>query len=154
LQIKALILFPQIVVMKKLLLLLFTAVVFVSCQEKKAETFDINLLNGYWEIEQVILSDGSRKDYKINENVDFFMVKSDTGFRKKVKPQLDGSYLVNESDEKLSIEKTAEGTFISYKTAYATWKEKITVLTAEQLILENNQKIKYQYKKPIPFTIK
>lgn len=140
--------------MKKYLLTLFTAVVFVSCQEKRAEPFDLNLLNGYWEIEYVIVSDGSKKEYKINENVDYFEIKNDVGFRKKVTPQFDGTYLVNNTDEKITIEKSAEGTYISYKTAYATWKEQITVLTPGQLILKNKQNIQYQYKKPVPFTIK
>ena len=140
--------------MKNLFLSLFTTLLFVSCQEKKAESFDVNLLNGYWEIEQVTLSDGTKKEYKINENVDFFEIKKDSGFRKKVAPQLDGTYLVNDSEEKIKIEKSADGTYISYKTDYATWKEKIKTLTKEQLILENDQNIQYQYKHPIPFTVK
>ena len=140
--------------MKNLILSLFTAVLFISCQEKKAETFDVNLLNGYWEIEQVTLADDSKKEYKMNETIDFFEIKKDAGFRKKVAPQFDGTYIVNDVDEKIKIEKTADGTYISYKTAYATWKEKILTLTKEQLILENKQHIKYQYKKPIPFSVK
>ena len=140
--------------MKNFLITLFISVLFVSCQEKKAETFDVNLLNGYWEIEQVTLSDGTKKEYKINENIDFFEIKKDSGFRKKVAPQLDGTYLVNDSEEKIKIEKSADGTYISYKTDYATWKEKIKTLTKEQLILENAQNIQYQYKHPIPFTVK
>lgn len=140
--------------MKNLFLSIFTTFLFVSCQEKKAESFDVNLLNGYWEIEQVTLSDGTKKEYKINENVDFFEIKKDSGFRKKVAPQLDGTYLVNDSEEKIKIEKSADGTYISYKTDYATWKEKIKTLTKEQLILENDQNIQYQYKHPIPFTVK
>ncbi len=140
--------------MKNFLITLFTTLLFVSCQEKKAESFDVNLLNGYWEIEQVTLSDGTKKEYKINENVDFFEIKKDSGFRKKVAPQLDGTYLVNDSEEKIKIEKSADGTYISYKTDYATWKEKIKTLTKEQLILENDQNIQYQYKHPIPFTVK
>lgn len=140
--------------MKNLFLSLLTTLLFVSCQEKKAESFDVNLLNGYWEIEEVTLSDGTKKEYKINENVDFFEIKKDSGFRKKVAPQLDGTYLVNDSEEKIKIEKSADGTYISYKTDYATWKEKIKTLTKEQLILENDQNIQYQYKHPIPFTVK
>jgi hypothetical protein len=140
--------------MKNFLIALFTVLACVSCQEKKAEVFDLNLLNGYWEIEQVILADGTKKEYKINQNVDYFEIKNEVGFRKKVAPQFDGTYLVNDADEKINIEKSAEGTYISYKTTYATWKEKIKVLNPEQLILENKQNIQYQYKKSIPFTIK
>jgi hypothetical protein len=140
--------------MKNLVLSLFAVASFVSCQEKKVENFDLKLLNGYWEIEQVTTNDGSKKEYKMSEYIDFLQVKNDSGFRKKVTQQFDGTYLVNDSDEKFHIEKKPDGTYISYKTAYATWKEKIIALSANQLILENKQNIKYQYKKSTPFTVK
>ena len=140
--------------MKNFAFTILALVFFISCQEKQPETFDLKLLNGYWEIEQVTLADGSKKEYKMNETIDFFEIKNDSGFRKKVAPQFDGTYLVNDSDEKLKIEKKEDGTYISYKTAYASWTEKITTLTNTQLILENKQNIKYQYKKPTPFTVK
>ena len=108
--------------MKNFILSLFTVFILTSCQEKKAEIFDVNLLNGYWEIEKVTMADCIKKEYKMSETVDFFEVKNDSGFRKKVKTQLDGTYLVNDSEEEIKIEKSAEGTFISYKTDYATWK--------------------------------
>lgn len=140
--------------MKKLLFSLFLVLIFISCQEKTQETIDVNLLNGYWEIEHVTMADGSKKEYKMSETIDFFEVKQDSGFRKKVYPQLDGTYLVNDSDEKITIEKSSKGTYIHYKTSYAKWKERIMTLTKEQLIVENDQNIQYQYKKPIPFTVK
>lgn len=140
--------------MKNFFLSLFTLVLLASCQDQKAVPVDVSLLNGYWEIEQVTLADGSKKEYKINETIDFFEIKKDSGFRKKVKPQLDGTYLVNDVDEKFKIEKSAKGTFIHYKTNYLKWKEQIKSLSKEQLILVNDQNIEYQYKKPIPFTLK
>ena len=138
----------------KNLLLFFTLILSVSCQEQKTETFDVNLLNGYWEIEQVTLADGTLKKYKINETIDFFEIKNDSGFRKKVTPQLNGSYLVNDLEEKIKVVKTSDGTYIIYQTEFAKWKEKIKTLTKDQLILENEQQIQYQYKHPISFTKK
>lgn len=140
--------------MKNVILSLFTVLFLTSCQEKKAETIDVNLLNGYWEIENVSLGDGTLKEYKMNETIDFITVKNDSGFRKKVKPQFDGSYLINDVDEKFTIVKSPEGTFIHYKTDYDEWKEKVESVTNEQLILVNDQKLTYQYKRPIPFTVK
>ena len=140
--------------MKKHLFGFLTFLLFVSCQEKKAEVYDLNFINGYWEIEQVTMADGTKKDFKINETIDFFEVKNDSGFRKKVTPQLDGTYLVNDVEEKIKIEKNQQGTYIHYKTDYAEWKESIEILTPEQLVLKNDQNIKYQYKKPTPFSVK
>lgn len=142
--------------MKRLVFSIFTSLILISCQNKNEEltNIDINLLNGYWEIEQVIMADGSQKEFRINETNEFFEVKNDSGFRKKVTPQLDGTYLVNDVDEKITIEKAKNGTFIHYKTDYAKWKEQIKLLTKEQLILTNDQNIEYQYKHPTPFILK
>lgn len=140
--------------MKNLILTLFTVLFFASCQGNKAEPIDVNLLNGYWEIENVTLADGTLKEYKMNETIDFITVKNDSGFRKKVKPQFDGTYLINDVDEKFTILKSPEDTFIAYKTDYAAWKEKIESVSKEQLILVNDQEIRYQYKRPTPFTVK
>ncbi len=140
--------------MKNSIFSLFIVLFLASCQEKKTETIDVKLLNGYWEIENVSLADGTLKEYKMNETIDFITVKNDSGFRKKVKPQFDGTYLINDVDEKFTIVKSPKGTYIHYKTDYDEWKEKVESVTKEQLILVNDQQLKYQYKRPIPFTIK
>lgn len=140
--------------MKNLLLSSLSVLFLVSCQNDKNKTFDVNLLNGYWEIEQVTMASGTTKEYKMSETIDFFEIESDSGFRKKVTPQVDGTYIVNDSEEKIKVETSDKGTYISYKTDYASWKEQIIALTKEQLILENEQHIQYQYKKPTPFTLK
>ena len=81
---------------------MFTASLLVSCENvPKVET---QKLNGYWEIEKVILADGSEKDYKINMTYDFFKIdKNYKGFRKKVSPQLDGKFLADDSSEALEV---------------------------------------------------
>ena len=44
----------------------------MSCSENP-ETY-IEHINGYWEIEEVILSDGTKKEYKFNETIDYIEV--------------------------------------------------------------------------------
>ncbi|MBC8645207.1 hypothetical protein H9W95_17800 [Flavobacterium lindanitolerans] len=69
--------------MKKGVLLLFAAVVTIACNQNVSKE-DAKKLNGYWEIEKVILADGSEKDYKINTTYDFFEIGNNyKGFRKK-----------------------------------------------------------------------
>jgi hypothetical protein len=81
--------------MKKIVGFLIVSFLFVSCQsEIKPE--DISKINGYWEIEKVVFDDGDDKNYNINESYDYFdIAQNNIGFRKKVKPQLDGSFTVS-----------------------------------------------------------
>jgi len=119
-------------------------VFFISCQEK-VTLESISKINGYWEIQKVELPDGQKKEYKINETVDF---------RKKVTPQFDGTFLINDELEEIQI-KDSSGIFqIHYKTPYTQWKEEIITLTDSILVLKNKQNLEYHYKRFTPFSIK
>ena len=138
--------------MKNIVLFLVFSLL-VSCKQSITEA-DLQNLNGYWEIEKVMLPDGEKKEYKINETVDFFKVEDKKGFRKKVMPQVDGTYLTNDSEEDITIFVKDGDATIRYKTNYANWDESIIKLTAEKLVLKNKQELEYHYKRPVPFTVK
>ena len=139
--------------MKKYLLIIPLFIFFVSCQQKIEKT-DIVKINGYWEITKVTSDDGKEKNYSINETIDYFEIKNNSGFRKKVTPQFDGKYLVNDVFETIKIVSENGKTNIFYTTPYSKWKEEIITLTDTELVLKNEQKIQYNYKRPTPFSVK
>jgi hypothetical protein len=127
-------------------------IVALSCQSKVDAT-DITKINGYWEIEKVIFPDGSTKEFDINEVYDYFEIKNSKGIRKKVMPQLDGTFLTNDAFETIEI-KDAEGKYnIYYSTALAKWHEEIISLTDKELVLLNSEKKEYHYKKATPINL-
>lgn len=130
--------------MKKILLFLCCTFI-VSCS--KVEEKDIDLLNGYWEITKVEMPSGEQKEYKINESVDFFKVENLKGFRKKMVPQLDGTFLTNEVQENLVVEFVDGKAVAHYKTDYANWDEEIVKLSDKELVVKNQQDIQYFYTK-------
>ena len=70
-----------------LYLLLFTSLL-LSCS-KNPETL-IPHLSGYWEIDEVTLADGTKRDFNYNETIDYISVTDSlTGFRKKLKPSFE-----------------------------------------------------------------
>ena len=150
---KKIVIFSFILVMKKIIITTFIAVLLSSCKQN-VTTADIAKINGYWEIEKAILPGGEKKDYKINEAIDYFEIKDKKGFRKKVYPQLDGKYLVNDLQENVSISDSSGIYFVNYKTDYAKWKEQIIEIHDSILVLKNKANLEYHYKKPIPFSLK
>ena len=137
--------------MKKIYLLLLPFIL-MSCGG--VNEGDLAKINGYWEIEKAVMPDGTKKEYTINPTIDFFELKGNEGFRKKVMPQLDGTYLTGDNKEKIAVT-TADGkTYLSYTTQYAKWKEEIIELNDEHLVLKNEHDMEYHYKKPVPFTVK
>ena len=137
--------------MKKLISIAFFLLL-SACQQKVTSN-DIAYLNGYWEIEKVVFSNGSKKEYTYNESYDYFQINEKSGFRKKVMPQLDGRFLVNDQLEKITISFDNEEAYINYSTPFAKWKEKIKAISREKLIIINASKAEYHYKKATPINI-
>lgn len=138
--------------MKNTLSILFIALLFVSCQQKiKPE--DISKLNGYWEIEKVTFDKGEDKEYKINESFDYFKIANNKGIRKKVMPQLDGTFIVNDTYEKVAVRFDKEQVFLDYSTPYAKWSEELIVLSDKELVVKNAEKKEYHYKKTEPINL-
>lgn len=134
-----------------LYLLLFT-IILTSCS-KNPETF-IPHLTGYWEIDEVTLADGTKRDFNYNETIDYISVTDSlTGFRKKLKPSLDGSYTASEDAENLRVVIENDSLFIHYKTPYAEWHETVLNVNDEQLLILNNEKVLYLYKRYEPLTL-
>ena len=138
--------------MKKIFLFIVLGLL-LSCKQTISKT-DLNNLNGYWEIEKVELPDGDKKEYKVNETIDFFKIKDEKGFRKKVMPQLDGTYLTNDIQENIMITLQDGEAIVHYKTVYASWNEEIIELTKDKLVIKNQQDFEYHYKRPVKFSIK
>lgn len=138
--------------MKKFIEIFFFALLFISCQ-KPFDAAAIPKINGYWEIEKVVFPDGTEKKYTINEMYDYFEIKGNTGFRKKVIPQLDGSFLVNDAFEKVTIKKEKDHYFICYTTDFSKWKEEVKSISDDKMVLINSSKNEYQYKKAAPIHI-
>lgn len=138
--------------MKKIFLLIVLISTF-SCKQKISQA-DISNLNGYWEIEKVELPDGDKKEYKVNETIDFFKIEVNKGYRKKVMPQLDGTYLSNDLQEDLVVVIKDGDASLQYKTTYASWNEQIIELSNDKLVLQNEQELVYYYKRPAKFSVK
>jgi hypothetical protein len=139
--------------MKKRLAILIVLLPFISCQQKIQPT-DISKINGYWEIEKVVFDKGEQKDYGINDSYDYFKIeKNNTGFRKKVMPQLDGSFLVNDTQENVRIRFENNKVFFDYITPFAKWSEELTAITGEKMVFKNTENKEYFYKKTTPINI-
>jgi adenine-specific DNA methylase len=139
--------------MKKVFGVLLVVLLFVGCKQKITPA-DIAEINGYWEIEKVVLEDGKDKKYGMNESFDYFRIdKNNVGIRKKVMPQLDGTFLVNDSFENVKIRFTEDQTFLDYSTPYMKWCEEIIALTPTELVVLNAEKKEYHYKKTGPINL-
>ena len=137
--------------MKPLFLILFLFII-MSCSDNP-ESF-IEHINGYWEIEKVVLANGSEKEYTYNETVDYFNISDSLfGFRKKLKPNFEGKYLTSKHSESFKVVIENDSLNIYYKTPYDSWKETILHASEDKLKVINSRKNVYLYKRFIPINI-
>lgn len=139
--------------MKKTITIFLLGVLLVSCKQTISDK-DVAKINGYWEIQKVELPKGGKKEYKVNETIDFFQIKDNKGFRQKVMPQLDGTYLTNDIKETISISNKDDNYYINYSTNYGKWKEEIIEIKDSILVLKNEANLEYHYKRQVPFSLK
>ncbi|CAM4034244.1 lipocalin family protein [Gillisia limnaea] len=132
--------------MKNLVLIILLTTLITSCNQQTPEEKLINL-NGYWEIEKVEFSKDSIKQFRMSENVDYFEIKDGVGFRKKVRPQYDGTYIVTEDAEKIEARIENDSLNLYYATPFDSWKETVLKASEDKMSIRSNQGFIYHYKR-------
>jgi hypothetical protein len=138
--------------MKSKLVIICLVLLSYACSNTIAEK-ELPLLNGYWEIEKVTFPDGQTKDYTINESIDYIQLEQLKGFRKKVKPTFNGTYITNDDAEYFTIFKKENHYFFNYKNELSDWTESLQTLTKDHFSVTNEDDITYLYKRYEPINI-
>jgi hypothetical protein len=136
---------------KKGILIMFFGLLLLSCNTQTPEE-KIENLTGYWEIKQADLPEGISKEFKFSEVVDYIQVDSLSGFRKKVRPQLDGSFISSDDVEIFDIKVENDSINLYYSTPYAEWKETVISSEEDELMILNPKGIIYTYKRFTPYS--
>ncbi|MBT8297496.1 MAG: hypothetical protein KJO52_04105 [Maribacter sp.] len=127
-------------------------ILLLACQNKIAEQ-ELALLNGYWEIEKVILANGQIKEYNVNTTVDYIELKDLSGFRKKVYPKFDGSFDTSNDAEYFTIINRKDHFEINYKNELSEWIEVLKTLDENSFSVTNTENITYKYKRFKPISV-
>ena len=127
-------------------------VLFVGCSPKISQE-DLQLLNGYWEIEKVIFPNGETKDFKSSTTIDFIELDGMKGFRKKVQPKFNGTFETSNDAELFTIVQIREGFEFIYNGSTNSWKEKLIRLAADNFSVTNHDSMTYSYKRYEPLNL-
>lgn len=124
----------------------------LSCSENP-EIY-IQHIEGYWEIEVVTMADGSKKEYKFNETIEYISLNDSlVGFRKKLKPGINDTYFTTSDAEVISLKIENDSLNLYYSTPYANWKETVMEATSTKLLIINKNKNIYLYKRYTPLKL-
>jgi hypothetical protein len=130
---------------RPILNILIITVTLNSCNSNPEDKIDY--INGYWEIEEVKKDNVLIKEYNISLSVDYFKINDDlTGFRKKVSPTLNGSFIITQDQAPFTLKVENDSLNIYYNHNDIIIKETIIKATKEILIMANSQGFRYIYK--------
>lgn len=135
--------------MKKIL---WIALLLVACGGPELNDLHTHL-SGYWEIEKVVLPDETERTYSINTTVDYIELQDSVGLRKKVQPQLDGSYKTSNQIEYFKPIYRNDSLILAYHTEFDVWDELVVKVGPEQLVIKNAEGNTYFYKPYEPINL-
>lgn len=138
--------------MKRLILIFLVSCLTIGCNRTTPEE-KIQNLNGYWEIKSVEPTEGNPTEFRFNEMIDFISVEDTTGYRTKVRPQLDGSFITTENSEVLTVKIENDSINLYYETPYDSWKETLLSSEEDKIKLLNRNGTVYTYQRFSPYLI-
>ena len=127
--------------MKRLIILFFFI---ISCDKQ----INLDLINGYWEIVSVSKNNEFIKEYPFSNAVDFFIIDSlNNGYRKKIKPKINGSFEITLHEIPITIKNNNNSYEIKYYSAGNQYVETINKLDQNRLVIKNSEGIIFSYKR-------
>ena len=148
--------------MKKIncVILSLSCIILSSCNNSG----NLKYLSGYWEISSVKKDNNKIKNYPFSGTIDYFELNENLsqGFRKKVKPRIDGNFditihqinfNIDEEKKYLSIFKFDLNFSNSIKLIYGqgeNFTENIVKIDSMNLIIKNLEGLTYEYKRFYP----
>lgn len=124
-------------------------VLLVGCSPKVPQE-DLQLLNGYWEIEKVSFPNGETKDFMSSTTIDYIELDGMKGFRKKVQPKFNGTFETSNDAELFTIVQNGEGFDLNYKGSTNSWSEKLMSISKDNFSVTNQDSMTYGYKRYEP----
>ena len=133
--------------MKKInfIIIILYVLFFYSCNESK----NLKYLNGYWEISSVSIEGKEVKNYSFSGTIDYFILDENNGYRKKVKPKIDGSFEITMHEIEFIIEMKKNDIYLVYGKG-KNFVESIVKLDSTKMILKNMDGFFYEYKRFFP----
>lgn len=119
----------------------------LSCQTPTDQEV-IKNLNGYWKIHAVQQIDGTVKEYSFSTNIDYIEIDSNNeGFRLKVQPQPDSTYITSKKAEHFQVKKENDSLKFYYETPMDNWTETLLNAKKDEFTVKNERGITYTYKR-------
>ncbi|WP_124979736.1 lipocalin-like domain-containing protein [Nonlabens xiamenensis] len=131
--------------MRSVISLILFAFLLTSCGSSTSES--ISLLEGYWSIEEVILADGSEREFPFTNHLDHFEINGSKGVKSRVSPTYDGSMINYGSPVPFQWKEMGDSLLLIFKEGEQAYQQTIKKVDANTLVLLHENGTEYTYQK-------
>ncbi|WP_438969414.1 lipocalin family protein [Nonlabens sp.] len=121
--------------------------VFVSCDSNEEK---IKALEGYWNIDEVILPNGSEREFPFSNHMDHFEVDGFNGVKNRVSPTYDGGFINYGNPIYFQWEEKDGDIWLTFQEGEASYMQTVETATKETLVLLHENGTRYTYKAYTP----
>lgn len=134
--------------MKNNILYFLLTLLLVSCTQK-ATISEIDAINGYWQISKAVDAKGNKKEYPINEVYDYFELKNNKGFHKKVVWQPTGTFLVNDLQDEVRVTTKDDTVFLTFSSKFGKHQDQLERISDNEMVLVSEEGVSFYYSKVV-----
>lgn len=127
----------------KQLLALFTIVLFTSCGSNISD--QLIHIEGYWNIENVTLPDGSEREFPFSNHMDHFEIEGKQGIKYRVSPTYDGGFVNYGSPVNFTCEELEGELQLLFKDGEQSYTQTVVEATETELVLQHENGTIYTY---------
>jgi hypothetical protein len=129
--------------MKKIsyLMLIF---LMISCSSNEEK---IQAIEGYWNIDEVILSDGTDREFPFSNHMDHFEIDGFKGVKNRVSPRYNGSFVSFGNPIYFQWEEKDGDLCLTFQEGDGIYTQKVKKATKKTLVLLHENGTRYTYKR-------
>lgn len=102
-------------------------------------------LEGYWNIDKVVLADGSEKEFPFSNHMDFFVIEGSKGMKHRVSPKYDGTMINYGSPIPFKWENDEGLLVLTFNEGDRSYRQAVVTATSKELVLLHDNGTKYYY---------
>ena len=132
--------------MNKIIYLILVSVV-ISCSSNEDK---IKAVEGYWNIEQVLMPDGNEREFPFSNHMDHFKIEGYKGVKNRVSPTYDGGFISYGNPIYFEWKEKDGDIWLTFQEGEGSYKQTVEKATKETLVLLHENGTRYTYKSYTP----
>lgn len=124
--------------------LILSILFLTSCSNNASKM--VSAMEGYWNIDTVILADGTEREFPFSNHMDHFEIEGNNGVKNRVSPTFDGNFVNYGSPVPFTWESVDGKVVLTFKDGEERYQQILETCNDSKLVLLHENGTEYTYK--------